>query len=138
MSEATKELDCAEVSSNIPVDKPLEIPQKTRRYTLSISERLYNRIDHQAKQIKYNTKTRIDKSKWILGAIEEKLKRDHQIRHNRDFLRMKSIQILLPEDLAQILHTKIEETRKLTGKGSLKTWIVDAIEEKFEQGSEQQ
>lgn len=101
------------------------------RYTLNVSERLYDRVDRTLREARKEPGTRLDKSGWIIESIRRKLSRDHHEIARKGILRMKSIQVSLPEDLAQELQEKIAQSRRLTGKGSLKTWIVDAIEERL-------
>ncbi len=105
---------------------------------IKVNKRLFKQIQYQVHLQKHSRNHRYTQIDWIKSAIEEKLleEGDHpQI----DALQGVNLSFKLPRELLDQIDRKLELVKKsyekqgTRGHYSRKSWIIDAIEKKLEQ-----
>lgn len=104
---------------------------KKRKYTLRITRTLIDRLNRHLSYLKFIRQRKFSKRSWVLKALEEKIALDKE-REVPDIPKRGVILLELGEELAHELDEKVELVRSVRGSYSIKSWMVDAIEEKLE------
>ncbi len=101
------------------------------RYTLRLHQTLVKRIDQHLFCLHFIENAYLSKRSWILSALKEKL----DLEEHRELPKLpKPSAILIELDtqtLSRLMH-QMSIIRKIKGSYSMKSWMIDAIEEKLE------
>lgn len=116
-----------EKSSEIESPQPCT-KKKSVEYTVIIGNHLYHRIDKHVRLLK-NLKINSSKQKWVLEAIEEKLKIDVALEAN---LGDRLLHVKCDIELWNEIQKKIELLKAFRRSISKKQWIEEAIYDKLE------
>lgn len=122
MSEFLKE---KRVDDDVKIEK-----DKKSCYTLRLHQKLVQRIDQHLFCLHLVDNTYLSKRAWIVSAIEEKL----DLEENRELPKLPKPSATLIElhakTLSRLMH-QMSIIRKIKGSYSMKSWMIDAIEEKL-------
>ena len=118
------EEDLEAVTTTLPDDEKAVAQAKNEdlyRYTFEVSERFYDRMQRETRRYKHERNIRVGKNTWIVEAIREKLDRAASSKESYSQLpRFKSVQVVLPKEIAADLRDQVNLLREQTGKGSIK------------------
>lgn len=112
-------------------DKSDVDPSKLKNYPLKISEPLFNRVDKHIQLLKHLDNRSQNKQRWIIEAIKENLAKDEEAGFPI-MPKARNISLKFDETLSKQLERKVGLVKKTKGSYSLKTLILDAIEEKLQ------
>ena len=108
------------------------ISKKTKKYTLRLSQTLLNRIEKHLACLKFIQNSSPSKRKWVMEALHKKLNREKSLNFP-DLPKRGTVLLEIDPNLSDALDQRVELIRKVRGSYSLKSWMVDAIEERLEQ-----
>lgn len=109
----------------------MESEPRKRKYTLRITRTLIERLNRHLSYLKFVKNRRFSKRAWVLDALREKMDRDKK-SEIPDIPKRGVILLDLEDELASELDAKVRLVRDVRGSYSIKSWMVDAIEEKLE------
>lgn len=112
-------------------DKENAQTKTTKKYTLRLSQTLLNRVEKHLACLKFIHSSSPSKRKWVLQAIHQKMDREKGASFP-DLPKRGTILLEIDPELAETLDQRVELIRKVRGSYSLKSWMVDAIEERLE------
>jgi len=104
---------------------------RKRKYTLRITRTLVERLNRHLSYLKFVKNKRSSKRSWVLEALREKIESEKK-SDIPDIPKRGVILLELEDDLARELDAKVRLVRDVRGSYSIKSWMVDAIEEKLE------
>ena len=104
---------------------------KKRKYTLRITRTLVERLNRHLSYLKFVKNRRFSKRSWVLDALREKIESEKK-SDIPDIPKRGVILLELEDELARELDAKVRLVRDVRGSYSIKSWMVDAIEEKLE------
>lgn len=104
---------------------------KKRKYTLRITRTLVERLNRHLSYLKFVRNKRFSKRSWVLDALREKIEGEKK-SDIPDIPKRGVILLELEDELASELDAKVRLIRDVRGSYSIKSWMVDAIEEKLE------
>jgi hypothetical protein len=102
-----------------------------KKYTLRLSQTLLNRIEKHLSCLKFVHSSSPSKRKWVLQAIHQKMDREKSTPFP-DPPKRGTILLEIDPELSETLEQRVDMIRKVRGSYSLKSWLVDAIEERLE------
>jgi len=114
------------LEENSPSDKT-----DKSRYTLRLHQTLVKRIDQHLFCLHFIENAYLSKRSWIISALQEKL----DLEEHRELPKLPKPSAILLEIDAKILSRLMRQMsiiRKIKGSYSMKSWMIDAIEEKLE------
>ncbi len=106
--------------------------KKTKKYTLRLSQTLLHRIEKHLACLKFIQNSSPSKRKWVMEALNKKINKEKSLNFP-DLPKRGTILLEIDSDLSDALDQRVELIRKVRGSYSLKSWMVDAIEERLEQ-----
>lgn len=104
---------------------------KKRKYTLRITRTLVERLNRHLSYLKFVKNKRFSKRSWVLEALHEKIEEEKK-SDIPDIPKRGVILLELEDGLAREVDAKVDLVREVRGSYSIKSWMVDAIEEKLE------
>lgn len=102
-----------------------------RKYTLRITRTLVERLNRHLSYLKFVKNKRFSKRSWVLDALREKIEGEKNT-DIPDIPKRGVILLELEDELAREVDAKVRLVRDVRGSYSIKSWMVDAIEEKLE------
>lgn len=113
------------------MDKVAPSSAAKRKYTLRITRTLVDRLNRHLSYLKYVKNNRCSKRSWVLSALREKIAIERE-QDVPDIPKRGVILLELDKELTDELEAKVRLVRDVRGSYSIKSWMVDAIEEKLE------
>lgn len=115
------------------MNNEFKLPEEpnVKGYTITIDERLYQRLEKHLRILRHIEHKGLSKQKWVMDAIKEKLEKE-DCDKNSALPKDRHLVLMLNELINVKIASKVNVQKQFRNSYSKKQWLLEAIYEKLE------